>query len=57
MDRCELQDGKSQPFRSEYGCYLIIKFLLEGIFQDNPYFRDYKRLEHRRKQGKVQERE
>lgn len=31
------RSGNHAHFKSEYGCYLIIKFLLEGIYPDNPY--------------------
>lgn len=37
--------GKHAHFRSQYGCYLITKFLTEGIFPDNSYLQEsYKRL-------------
>ena len=38
--------GAHSHFRSEYGCYLIIKFLLSNTFPDNPYLQEsYRRLE------------
>lgn len=37
--------GGHSHFRSEFGCKVIIKFLLEGTFPDNPYLQEsYKRL-------------
>lgn len=37
--------GNHSHFRSEYGCYLIIKFILEGIYPKNPYLQEsYRRL-------------
>lgn len=42
--------GAHAHFRSEYGCYLIIKFLLNGIYPDNKYLQEsYKRLEDGKK--------
>ena len=41
--------GNHSHFRSEYGCYLIIKFILEGIYPDNKYLQEsYERLEDRK---------
>ena len=38
--------GNHSHFKSEYGCYLIIKFLLNGIYPNNPYLQEsYERLE------------
>lgn len=38
--------GNHSHMRSEYGCYLIIKFLLGKNFPDNPYLQEsYRRLE------------
>lgn len=38
--------GNHAHFRSEYGCYLIIKFLLEDIYPDNTYLQEsYLRLQ------------
>lgn len=40
------KNGKHGHFRSEYGCYLIIKFLLNEIIPDNPYLKEsYYRLQ------------
>lgn len=40
------KSGNHAHFRSEYGCYLIIKFLLNGIYPDNKYLAEsYERLE------------
>lgn len=39
--------GAHSHFRSEYGCYLIMKFLREGIYPDNSYLQEsYRRLEN-----------
>lgn len=39
------KNGNHAHFRSEYGCYLIIKFLLEGVYPDNTYLQEsYERL-------------
>ena len=39
--------GAHSHFKSEYGCYLIIKFLREGIYPDNTYLQvSYDRLEN-----------
>lgn len=41
--------GEHGHFRSEYGCYLIIKFLLNGIYPKNPYLQEsYRRLEDKK---------
>ena len=38
--------GNHSHLRSEYGCWLIIKFLLSNTFPDNPYLQEsYRRLE------------
>ena len=38
--------GAHSHFRSEYGCYLIMKFLNAGIYPDNSYLQaSYDRLE------------
>ena len=37
--------GAHSHFRSEYGCYLIMKFLREGIYPENTYLQEsYRRL-------------
>ena len=37
--------GNHSHFRSEYGCWLIIKFLLSNTFPDNTYLQEsYRRL-------------
>lgn len=39
--------GAHSHFKSQYGCYLIMKFLKEGIYPDNEYLREsYDRLEN-----------
>ena len=39
--------GAHSHFRSEYGCYLIMKFLNAGIYPDNSYLQaSYDRLEN-----------
>ena len=41
--------GCHSHFRSEYGCYLIIKFLVNKVFPDNPYLQEsYRRLEDKK---------
>lgn len=48
------KNGSHAHFRSEYGCYLIIKFLLEGIYPKNTYLQEsWERLvgEKEKKQG------
>ena len=38
--------GTHSHMRSEYGCWLIINFLLDKVFPDNPYLQEsYRRLE------------
>lgn len=32
--------GSHSHFKSEYGCYLIIKFLLNGIYPNNVYLQE-----------------
>ena len=42
--------GNHSHFRSEYGCYLIIKFLTENIYPNNPYLQEsYERLKDQKK--------
>lgn len=42
--------GTHSHFRSEYGCYLIMKFLREGIYPDNSYLQvSYDRLKLKKK--------
>lgn len=37
--------GNHAHFRSEYGCFLIEKFIRKGIYPDNPYLQEsYERL-------------
>ena len=41
--------GEHAHFKSQYGCYLIIKFLTEGIYPDNKYLQEsYRRLQDRK---------
>lgn len=41
------RNGKHSHFKSEYGCYLIIKFLRAGIYPDNRYLQvSYDRLKN-----------
>ena len=45
--------GKHSHFRSEYGCYLIKKFIKKNIFPDNPYLQEsYRRLTEEKKDYK-----
>ena len=45
--------GTHSHFRSEYGCYLIMKFLREGIYPDNSYLQEsYRRLTESKKDYK-----
>ena len=38
--------GNHSHMRSEYGCWLIINFLLDKVFPDNTYLQEsYRRLE------------
>lgn len=39
------KNGNHAHFRSEYGCYLIIKFIIEGIYPNNTFLQEsWKRL-------------
>lgn len=45
--------GKHSHFRSEYGCYLIKKFIRKNIFPENPYLQEsYRRLTESKKEYK-----
>ncbi|WP_425540018.1 hypothetical protein [Microaceticoccus formicicus] len=48
--------GCHAHFKSEYGCYLIIKFILAGVYPDNSYLQEsFERLKDskQRKPGYV----
>lgn len=43
--------GNHAHFRSEYGCFCIIKFINKNIIPDNPYLKEsYRRLTEDRKE-------
>lgn len=47
--------GNHAHFKSEYGCFLIKKFIRKEIIPDNPYLKEsYKRLTINKKEYKQQ---
>lgn len=45
------KSGNHAHFRSEFGCYLILKFIKEGIYPNNTYLREsWRRLTEEKKE-------